>query len=378
MAKKYQEIQAEFEKMIRSKKLAPGERLPTEEEICAKYSVSRSTAGRALNELSKKKLVTRHTRKGTIVNILGYNKNGVFCIIVPSLKKEGVRLFAEKFTSAVAAEKRTAVLIAADTEDMERLGECIRAMNQINCAGIAIHPTASAAYHPGTLAVATSSDSPVVVYYRSLAGFNGVEVIVDEEQCAALAVNHLVGMGHRRLAFAGVGVDSVSNALRYKGFCEACARAGIDCNQFPVMVFQDPFQIPNLKNYFCNNGAPTALVAISEYHAFLAYDILTSLGLKIPEDVAIAALDGSSMSAASEVPFTAVEFPAEELGGETARKMLKINSGEISPDSHIVQKLPGRLVIRNSCGSKKARRHEYMQEYLPLPYKNLGNLNTEN
>ena len=369
MIKKYEQIQNELESAIRSGKLGPGARLPTEEEICTKYSVSHSTAGRALNELTNKNLVTRHTRKGTFVRIPEYNKTGIFFILMPSFGNDGGRVCAESFTSVIASKKRAAATMIGVVEGIERLKECSEVINQTNCAGIAIHPSAMSKCHPATLDAIAALNSPVVVYYRSVAGYNGVQIIIDEEQCAELAVNHLIGLGHQRLAFAGVNIDCVSNTLRYNGFCNACANAGIDYNQFPMMVFQDPFQIPNLKNYFCNPGAPTALVAVSEYHAFLAYDILTSLGLKIPEDVAIVTLDGSSISAAMEVPFTAVEFPAEEIGGEAAQVMYKINTGEISPGSHFTKKLSGRLVIRNSCGSKKMRRHEYLQEYLPIPDK---------
>lgn len=369
MIKRYKQIQDELEKAIRSGELGPGARLPTEENICEKYSVSRSTAGRALNELLKNKLVTRHPRKGTFVKMPEYNTTGLFCVLTSSLGDDTRRLAVEKFTSFLASKKRNAAIMLTGVQCVEHLKECIEAINQTNCAGIAIFPSAMSKHHPAILEAVASVHTPIVVYYRSLAGFNGIQIIIDEEQSAAIAVNHLIGLGHQRLAFAGVNVDSISNILRYKGFCNACAIAGIDYNQFPMLVFQDPFQIPNLKNYFCNSGAPTALVAVSEYHAFLAYDILTSLGLKIPEDVAIVTLDGSSISAGMEVPFTTVEFPAEELGSEVAQALYKINTGEISPDNHFTRKLPGRLVIRNSCGSRKMRRHEYLQEYLTIPHK---------
>ncbi len=369
MIKKYNKIQDELETAIRSGKLVPGARLPTEAEICAKYSVSHSTAGRALNELCNKNLVTRHTRLGTFVKTKEYNKTGIFCIMEPSLENDRVRLFVESFTSFIKSQKRIAVTAITGWGCIEYLKECIEAMKQANCAGIAIHPSEISRQHPAILETVVSMHCPIVVYYRSLVGFKGIQIIIDEEQCAELAVKHLVDLGHQRLAFAGVNIDSVSNTLRYKGFCNACANSGIDYKQFPMLVFQDPFQIPNLKNYFCNPGAPTGLIAVSEYHAFLAYDILTSLGLRIPEDIAIVTLDGSSISAGMEVPFTTVEFPGEELGHETAQVIYKINIGEIPSDSDFTKKLPGRLVIRNSCGSRKMRRHEYLQEYLPAPHK---------
>ena len=365
MTKKYKQIQDEFEKAIHSGKLEPGARLPTEEEICVKYSVSRSTAAKALNELLSKNLVTRHPRKGTFVKKQEYNKTGIFCILEPSLMNDTGRLFTESFTSFIASRNRTAATMITGRECIDRLKECVETLNQTNCAGIAIHPSSMLKNQLSILEIVSSAHCPVVVYYRTLAGFKGIEVIIDEEQCTELAVKHLIDLGHRRLAFAGVNIDSVSNTLRYKVFCNICANTGIDYNQFPMLVFQDPFQIPNIKNCFCNPDAPTALVAVSEYHAFLAYDILTSLGLKIPEDVAIVTLDGSSISAGMEVPFTTVEFPAEELGRETAQIMYKISTGEIPAGSHFTRKLSGRLVIRNSCGSRKMRRHEYLQEYLP-------------
>lgn len=365
MEKKYIIVQKKLEKMIVTGKLKPGERLPTEEEICNKYMVSRTTAGRALNGLVMKNLALRQARTGTFVKNREINETGFFFLISPGFRYAPRTKAADKFSATISKKNRRAAILISDHANDELI-KCVISAGNNNCAGIAIHPLVDYKYIPQLLKTIYDIHQPTVIYYRCLSGFNGVQIIIDDEQCVELAVAHLVGKGRKKIAFVGVNNNSDSQVLRYNGFCNACAKFGINSKQFPILVFYDPFQLPNLKSIFSSKNAPDSLVVISEYHALLAYDILTTLGIKIPEEVAIVTLDGSFVSTSTEVPFTAIEFPVEEVCREAANVLYQMNIGVIPQDTKYIKKVPGKLVIRDSSGCGKLRRHDYLQEMMTM------------
>jgi multiple sugar transport system substrate-binding protein len=71
---------------IRSGRYPPGERLPTEHQLCQTYGISRTPAMRALSELAEEGVVVRHRRRGTFVNVAWLERNAerpVVTVVVP-------------------------------------------------------------------------------------------------------------------------------------------------------------------------------------------------------------------------------------------------------------------------------------------------------
>ena len=66
-----------------------------------------------------------------------------------------------------------------------------------------------------------SANIPVVLLNRSLLGYEGSFVSVDNFQAGYMATKHLLELGHQRLAFLSGGIDSSPTTLRYKGFRQA-------------------------------------------------------------------------------------------------------------------------------------------------------------
>jgi DNA-binding LacI/PurR family transcriptional regulator len=364
MGKKYLRVQYELEDLIRTGILKSGDRLPTEKELCQKYLVSRITAGKAVNELVLRGLVERFPRRGTFVKNRKMQEGGFFFFILPALTNFQQNSAIEHFSRTLNESKSNiAILLAADNNE---LTENIIAASNSNCAGIAIHPSVMQERNSKLLKTIYSTHRPTVIFYRELYGYNGIQIIIDEEQGAALAATHLAEMGYRNLAFIGVDQGSRAQTLRYKGFQEACRNLGIDSKQYPILIFNNPFQYPNLKELFFSNNAPNGLVVVSEYHAIMAYDVLTSMGLRVPDDLAIITCVGSVVSAGTEVSLSAVEFPEKQIINEVTDILQQMNLGLTPYNAKYIKKIPGSLVIRDSSGGIKRRRHDYLQEFISI------------
>ena len=84
--------------------------------------------------------------------------------------------------------------------------------------------------------------------------------------------------------------------------------------------------------------------------------VIRSLGLRIPEDVAVAGFDDIVMSAYLEPPLTTVRHPATEVGRRAAELLFqRLDGGTSAVAEQAVERVPCELVIRRSCGSPPAK-----------------------
>ncbi len=363
--KKYEKIFQELEAQIRSGELDAGRKLLTEHQICESYGVSRITASRALNELLKAGLVERRPGLGTFVKAPSGMPSGLFFMILLTMGHSNCREVMSSFDDELLQNGRIGAFLSAGFRN-SHLAELIRNIETFGTAGACIHPSPYREDHEAAIKVINETRLPIITYYRQLNGFTGPQMVIDEMQCGEMAAEHLIGLGHKKLAYIGVSqpVENVSNNTRYQGFVEGCAKHGVDPERYPVLHFHDPFKLQSLKQIFSSSDRPTALVAASEYHAVLGCEAIASFGLKIPEDVALVTLDGGTVSAAADIPLTAVDFPMIEIGIASARTLLDINSGKIDVTTPLIKKFPGKLVVRDSCGASKSFRHEYLANQL--------------
>ena len=77
------------------------------------------------------------------------------------------------------------------------------------------------------------------------------------------------------------------------------------------------------------------------------------MGLRVPEDMAVVGFDGVALTGFSSPTLTTVEHPRQELGRQAATSLIERLEGAERPEAHSL--LPGRLLIRESCGGLKRK-----------------------
>ncbi len=166
-------------------------------------------------------------------------------------------------------------------------------------------------------------------------------VLVDNRAAAREATEHLLGLGHRRIAFVEGPPGLHTSVHRLEGFTEAMAAAGAE-----------PARLPGGFEYEAGDAAADALLAAGDLpDAILAVNdevaigLLTGLrraGVDIPGQVSIAGIDDTRP--ARLVDLTSVSLPLHELGERAARMILEGAGG------HVV--LPHRLVPRRTTAAR--------------------------
>ncbi|MER7930781.1 MULTISPECIES: LacI family DNA-binding transcriptional regulator [unclassified Streptomyces] len=170
---------------------------------------------------------------------------------------------------------------------------------------------------------------------------------------AEAATEHLLGLGHRRIAHLAGPADVPCGRARADGYRSAIRRAGL---RVPGdWVIHGGFDRPSghdgalaLFDTALRSGhaAPTAVFAASDHQALGALTALRSRGLRVPQDISVIGFDDLPLAAFTDPPLTTVRQPVADMAGFAARVLLRLIDGD--PVHPPRTELPTRLIIRES------------------------------
>lgn len=182
-------------------------------------------------------------------------------------------------------------------------------------------------------------------------GFPHVQI--DNVAAAREAVEHLIGLGHRRIAHIAGPLPEIMATHRLEGYRRAMARAGLPIADGYVQrgdyllssgqeLCRTLFELPK---------PPTALFVANDEMAFGAIHELRRLGRDVPGDVSVVGFDDLYLSQAFFPPLTTVSQPRAEIGAESMAILLSMLAGEAGPERPVV--MPVTLKVRGSTAPLK-------------------------
>jgi len=151
-------------------------------------------------------------------------------------------------------------------------------------------------------------------------------VDVDIEHGIELALQHLVALGHRHIAF--LAIDPVVRQKVYgfatwalQGFEQACLRLGLAPITATGSASSDAMSAAATR-LLDDHPEVTAVITPQEQSAVGVLRACHARGVTIPDDLSVIAMIGDSMSELATPPLTTIDFPAEELGRTAARSLV--------------------------------------------------------
>ena len=179
--------------------------------------------------------------------------------------------------------------------------------------------------------------------------FPGVEI---EEQLASYHITkHLLGLGHKKIAYFTGPTAAPWAHERFEGYRRALREAGLQPDD--KYVFQSGNTIEDGVNaalqMLNENCHPTAIQAVSDLVAIGAAETLLQQGIQVPEDISIAGFGNILLAEHFRVPLTTVRQPKLRLGLAAAEMMMGLIKGE----SVQTRRLPAELVARKSTAAPK-------------------------
>ena len=163
------------------------------------------------------------------------------------------------------------------------------------------------------------------------------------------ATEHLLGLGHRRLAFVGASSSSVPGVERLAGFRSALEAAGLDPNdaivQPGLFSYEDGLACMHLLR---GPRAPTAIFAASDAVALGVLEAARQVGAKVPDDLSIVGFDDTFSALAASPQLTTVKQPLMQMGRTAMQAAVASARQGARPAAPI--EMATSLVVRGSTG----------------------------
>ena len=168
----------------------------------------------------------------------------------------------------------------------------------------------------------------------------------DNQSGGLLATEHMIGLGHKKIAFMG-DKTLPEPEKRHAGYLKALRKAGLKAD--PSLYIHTSFAPLDaqsaMRTHLDKHGLNfDALVAASDIVAIGAMGVLRERGIRVPEDVSVVGYDDVEPAAHSFPPLTTVRQPLDLAGVALVERLAQVMAGE-HPAS---ENLPTQLVLRES------------------------------
>ncbi|GAB2046510.1 LacI family DNA-binding transcriptional regulator [Agathobaculum sp. TL06] len=197
---------------------------------------------------------------------------------------------------------------------------------------------------------------PLVLIGKSPASQQVYQVCIDNYMGALSAMQHLFGLGHRRIAFINGPHFLPSSEERRRAYLDGMARQGNAV--LPGMVregynsIDSGYQIANqILNEFPD---VSALFVASDYMAIGVLDAIHDRGMRIPQDISVVGFDNIQMSEQVTPSLTTVSQQIEEKGRISVNLLMDLIEGEPTPEERVID-VEAKLIVRDSTGPVSSR-----------------------
>ena len=192
-----------------------------------------------------------------------------------------------------------------------------------------------------------------IILQGSLPGISVPSVDIDNVRGARDAVDHLIGLGFRRIAcITNAPLAYTAAQQRLQGYHEALSAAGIRHDD--RLVAHAAFDAASGHRAMASllaAGPLDAVFVASDVVAFGAFAAIREAGLRVPDDISLVGFDDIALAAFFDPPLTTVRLPAFDLGLAAGTALLDRIAGRPVPDRTL---LPTELIVRSSTAPSKA------------------------
>ena len=246
----------------------------------------------------------------------------------------------------VAKDHGFSVILTTTNEDPKIELDAVRQMIQRHVDGLIVIPAEGSS---SNLISPEFRDLPIVTLDRPVPHSTFDSVQAENRAAGVLAVNHLVGHGHQRIAFIALHKQLFTMKTRYAGYKAAMKDAGLKVEaHFDCMT--QAIVTERMQTLLSRRDRPTALCTANGLTTRYTLQALADLGLEIPRDVALVGFDDVELAELMRPPLTIIRQPVMDLGRTAAELLFKRLDRSAPTEQQQNITLPVELVLRSSCG----------------------------
>lgn len=349
MASKYSQIADQLRTYIREYN-TKSVKLPTEEELCEKYNVSRQTVRKALSVLYEENLIIKKQGSGTYSKIkesAPVKKN--VALLICSNTEYIYPSFISNLKARLQVQGYNLLLRITDNK-IEREREILSELLNESLAGIIVEPCYSSLPTPNDDLFKSLGTKGVKILfiYGKYPNLNDYAFINPNEYSASYELcNHLISKGHTKIACL-FRHDSYSGVQKYHGYAACLRDNGIKlnfsnilwCDFSQINMLQKKQDTDFLSEFIKRNlRSCSAVICHSDELAYWLTKELKKYNLNVPDDISIVCFNNTYLNEISDVPATTMAYRKNELSNLAASQILTMINGHGISHSNISLKL---------------------------------------
>ncbi|HZU32483.1 MAG TPA: LacI family DNA-binding transcriptional regulator [Candidatus Angelobacter sp.] len=208
----------------------------------------------------------------------------------------------------------------------------------------------------GFIVIDTALEKPLPLPAVAISGHTKLagltNVVLDHDLAAKLAIEHMVELGHKKIAFMKGQAFSSDSAERWRSIQQAATKAGIPASddwtfQLTKPGFSPEVSYPVVQQFLKKKKDFTALFAYNDFSAIGAVRSLRDAGFRVPEDVSVVGFDDVNSAAYQNPSLTTIRQPWQKMAQIAAMTLLDKLSHKRVPKEILVEP---ELIIRESTG----------------------------
>jgi LacI family transcriptional regulator, galactose operon repressor len=303
--------------------VTPTRRHPTILDVASRAGVSKSTVSNVVRGVASVSEATRR-RVATAIEELGYRPNvlarqlvqqrtSMLGVVVGDLANPFFAEMAKSVERHAAACGFTAMFCNTEGDSQSELAG-VETLLQHRVAGIVF-----LAFSGDSRTMEETLRQHIPAVFVSCSAEWGDVVSVDDRLGGRIATDHLIGAGHRRIAFLSIPeLEERSDRARLEGYREALQEAGLPdgvrLSWSPPAdhALLDGVERP-LLDAFTGDGRATAVFASNDVAAIALQEFADRVHLKVPGDLSIVGFDDVPMAGLARIGLTTVAQPRDEL-----------------------------------------------------------------
>jgi DNA-binding LacI/PurR family transcriptional regulator len=334
-------------------------RQPSIKDIAKLARVSHSTVSRALqnsplvNEKTAEKIrqIARESgyRASAVARGLVTKRTRTIGLVVTTVADP----FASEVVSGIeqaANDRGYAVFLAESNGEPERERKIVQSFAERRVDGIVVTSSRVGALY---LPLLSEMMVPIVLVNNQHPGAFVHSVTIGNLEGSRAAARHLMGLGHRRIAYLGGQFGYQSDTERFAGYREALDAAGIPF--FPELVVHGDGKpeeaMRAMEKLLALPEPPTAVCCYNDMSALGAMRSIRLRGLRVPEDISVVGFDDLFLASYTQPPLTTVRQPMRRMGQLAMESLFRLMSGE---ESEIRIRVDAELIVRESTARLRA------------------------
>ena len=338
----------------------------TLKELAQKLNLSISTISRALNDHPDISKSTKEKVKGLALKLnyapnifargFRLHKTNIIGVIVPSI----THYFTSTILKGVLEEaeiKGYRVIISESNNNMTKQAEMLRTMVQFGVDGILMSLSKTS---QNIRQILTTLDSvPLVLFDKVSDKIPCTQIVINEDEAAFNAVEHLINTGKKRIAIIKETENSYSSRKRYAGYLRALKENNLPIYEKLILSTEDISLLEGKRMatlLLSMKNKPDAVFAITDNAAIGVIKILKKFNIKIPKEIAVVGFSNSLSSTIIEPKLTTIDQPGKRIGSVAVKYLIDEIESPNDSISNKTIKIKTNLIVRGSSFKTEFRK----------------------